>query len=167
MIIVFFRAWIGAESGSQKVLDLMDRGVKSEIVRDMIGKTKTAGIEAGTFLMLGYPGETEKDILETVKHLKAVNPDHFTTTLSYPIPGTNFYDDVKKSGLQIPGEWGTYSDREVDFERTYRRSYYRYAISYINHSVKHHQYRNNQTITKSTKHGIIAILLRVLMQLNK
>ena len=90
-----FRLWIGAESGSQKVLDHMDRGVKAQVVRDMIKLTKKAGIEAGTFLMLGYPGEDEKDIIETVNHLKDAAPDHFTVTLSYPIPGTEFYNEVK------------------------------------------------------------------------
>lgn len=162
-----FRLWIGAESGSQKVLDLMDRGVKAEIVREMIKKTKKAGIEAGTFLMLGYPGETEADIMETITHLKDAMPDQFTITLSYPIPGTEFYNMVKDKGLKTPGEWGTYSDRELDFDRTYKLNYYPYAIRYITHAVKAHQSKLEKSWLRSIKHNIIASLSRGLMILNK
>src|ERR1700712_3479794 len=57
-----FRVWIGAESGSQQVIDLMDRRVQVEQVREMIKLTRKYHIQAGTFIMLGYPGETEADI---------------------------------------------------------------------------------------------------------
>ena len=69
-----FRVWIGSESGSQKVIDLMDRRVDVQQVREMIRLSKKEGIEAGTFIMLGYPGETEADIEETIHHLKEANP---------------------------------------------------------------------------------------------
>ena len=75
-----FRVWIGAESGSQKILDAMDRRVTVEQVRDMIQLAKKHGIETGTFIMLGYPGETEADIEATIEHLKAADPDQFTIT---------------------------------------------------------------------------------------
>ena len=162
-----YRLWIGAESGSQKVLDLMDRGVQAKLVQEMIKKTKQAGIESGTFLMLGYPGETEKDILKTVKHLKAAKPDLFTLTLSYPIPGTDFYTEVKNKGLKIPGEWGTYSDRELDFDRTYKSSYYRYAIPFVNHSIKSHQNFVKQNFIKGIGHKMISMALRTMMFINK
>ena len=90
-----FRVWIGAESGSQKVIDLMDRRVDVNQVRDMIKLTKKHGIEAGTFIMLGYPGETEEDIEETIHHLKESNPDHFTITVAYPIKGTELYQEIE------------------------------------------------------------------------
>src|SRR5574340_314772 len=75
-----FRVWIGAESGSQKIIDAMDRRVEVKQVREMIRLAKKTGIEAGTFIMLGYPGETESDILETIEHLSESDPDHFTLT---------------------------------------------------------------------------------------
>ncbi len=162
-----YRLWIGAESGSQKVLDLMDRGVKAEVVQEMIKMTKQAGIESGTFLMLGYPGETEKDILKTVEHLKTANPDLFTLTLSYPIPGTGFYTEVKNKGLIVPGEWGTYSDRELDFKRTYKSSYYRYAIPFVNHALKSHRYFIKGNRFKSWRHKLISLALRTMMFINK
>ena len=67
-----FRVWIGAESGSQKVIDLMDRRVDVNQVRKMIQLSKKCGIKAGTFIMLGYPGETEEDIFETLKPFKGM-----------------------------------------------------------------------------------------------
>ena len=65
-----FRIWIGAESGSQKIIDLMDRRVDVDFVKEMIQKTNALGIETGTFIMLGYPGETKKEIYETIQYLK-------------------------------------------------------------------------------------------------
>ncbi len=113
-----FRVWIGAESGSQKVIDLMDRRVDVNQVRDMIKLTKKHGIEAGTFIMLGYPGETEEDIEETIHHLKESNPDHFTITVAYPIKGTELYQEIE--ALQTAElDWSTSTDRQVDFKRTY------------------------------------------------
>lgn len=162
-----FRLWIGAESGSQKVLDLMDRGVKAAVVREMIKETKKTGIEAGTFLMLGYPGETEVDIIETVNHLKDAKPDHFTTTLSYPIPGTEFYNDIKNKELTIPGAWGTYSDRDLNFKRTYNSKYYPHAIRYINHAVKAHYLKPEKQGIQYVKHHLIALVSRGLMILNR
>lgn len=125
-----FRVWIGAESGSQKVIDLMDRRVDVNQVRDMIKLTRKHGIEAGTFIMLGYPGETEKDIEETIHHLKESNPDHFTITVAYPIKGTELYEEVE--AIQTTKlDWSTSTDRQVDFKRTYSRKYYDYAVKHV------------------------------------
>ena len=94
-----FPAWIGAESGSQKVIDLMDRRVEVEQVRNMIQLARQHGLEAGTFIMLGYPGETEADIEETIRHLQLSHPDHYTITVAYPIKG---YRTVCRSGAAFP-----------------------------------------------------------------
>lgn len=132
-----YKVWIGGESGSQKVLDRMDRRVTTEQVRDMINCSKKAGIETGTFLMLGYPGETRKDIDQTVKHLKLANPAHYTLTLAYPIKGTAFYEEVvTKLKMPFSTNFGEYSDRDLDFKRTYRRGFYTHAIRYIYHEMK-------------------------------
>ena len=122
-----FRVWIGAESGSQKIIDAMDRRVDVEQVREMIQLTKRYGIETGTFIMLGYPGETEADIEETIYHLKASNPDHFTITIAYPIKGTELYTEVE-SDFTEPLPWDHSTDRDIDFKRTYSRKYYDFAV---------------------------------------
>jgi anaerobic magnesium-protoporphyrin IX monomethyl ester cyclase len=129
-----FRVWIGAESGSQKVIDLMDRRVEVEQVRDMIQMAKRYGIQAGTFIMVGYPGETKEDIFETARHLKSADPDHFTITVAYPIKGTPLYEEVESRFIKKL-EWDAGTDRDIDFKRTYTRRYYDYAVKMISNEV--------------------------------
>src|SRR5688572_20093826 len=137
-----FRIWIGAESGSQKVIDLMDRRVDVNQVRDMIKLTRKHGIEAGTFIMLGYPGETEEDIEETIHHLKESNPDHFTITVAYPIKGTELYQEIE--AVQTTKlDWATSTDRQVDFKRTYSRKYYDYAVKRVISEVNYFKARES------------------------
>lgn len=136
-----FRIWIGAESGSQKVIDLMDRRVDVNHVRDMIKLTRKHGIEAGTFIMLGYPGETEEDIEETIRHLKDSNPDHFTITVAYPIKGTELYQEIE--AIQTTNlDWSTSTDRQVDFKRTHSRKYYDYAVKRVINEVNYFKASN-------------------------
>lgn len=133
-----FRIWIGAESGSQKIIDAMDRRVDVNQVRSMIQLTRQKGLEAGTFIMLGYPGETEEDIEETIHHLKTSNPDHFTITIAYPIKGTGLYEQVE-AVQTVENDWNTSTDRDRDFERTYPRSYYDYAVRWVVNEVNYHK----------------------------
>lgn len=138
-----FRVWIGAESGSQKVIDLMDRRVDVNQVRDMIIETRAAGIEAGTFIMLGYPGETEEDILETIHHLKTSNPNHFTITVAYPIKGTELFTEIEHKQTKN-FNWTENTDRDRDFERAYNRKYYDYAVRRVVNEVKYYQKKLNK-----------------------
>jgi anaerobic magnesium-protoporphyrin IX monomethyl ester cyclase len=137
-----FRVWIGAESGSQKVLDLMDRRVEAGQVRDMIKLAKKYGIETGTFIMLGYPGETNEDIKETVAHLKQANPDLFLTTVAYPIKGTPFYNEVE-SNLVTDLPWEKRTDRDLDFKGRYSKRFYRFANRYLVNEVNLHKMKLN------------------------
>lgn len=133
-----FRVWIGAESGSQRIIDAMDRRVSVEQVRDMIRASRKAGIQTGTFIMLGYPGETEADIVATVEHLQASNPDLFTITVAYPIKGTGLYADVEETiHTELP--WDERTDRDLDFPRTYPRRYYDYAVRWTVNAVHWHK----------------------------
>jgi radical SAM superfamily enzyme YgiQ (UPF0313 family) len=133
-----FRVWIGAESGSQKVLDAMDRRVTVEQVQSMIQLSKRHGIETGTFIMLGYPGETEEDIEATIDHLKRSDPDHYTVTVAYPITGTPFFEDVE-SEIIDPLPWESSTDRDTEIRRPYSKRYYRYAMSRIFNEVQSHK----------------------------
>jgi anaerobic magnesium-protoporphyrin IX monomethyl ester cyclase len=133
-----FRVWIGAESGSQKVIDLMDRRVEVEQVQQMIQLARKHGMQAGTFIMVGYPGETKEDIYATVQHLKNADPDLFTITVAYPIKGTPLYAEVEDRFVtSLP--WESSTDRDIDFTRTYNRKYYDYAIQMINYEVNYHK----------------------------
>lgn len=133
-----YRVWIGAESGSQNIIDKMDRRVDVKIVQEMLVKAKNAGIETGTFIMLGYPGETLEDIMKTVDHLVASNPTYFTITIAYPIKGTGLYDEVKDK-FTNPPDWATSTDREIDFKRTYPREFYTHAVQFVTNEVKFKQ----------------------------
>ncbi|MCB9194742.1 MAG: radical SAM protein, partial [Flavobacteriales bacterium] len=132
------KIWIGAESGSQKIIDEMDRRVDIKKVSDTIIQTKQLGISTGTFIMLGYPTETIEDIEATVKYLKACQPDDFTITLAYPIKGTGLYDQME-SQITTPNNWFESTDRDIDFKRTYHKNFYGHAIRYVVNSVLYHQ----------------------------
>lgn len=136
-----YRIWIGAESGSQKIVDAMDRRVKVETVREAIQKTNKLGMETGTFIMVGYPGEDEKDIAETIHHLKVANPTHFTITVAYPIKGTSLYNEIEND-ITIQPDWNTSTDRDIDFKRTYHRKFYDYAVRRIVNEVNYFKKRN-------------------------
>jgi radical SAM superfamily enzyme YgiQ (UPF0313 family) len=129
-----FRVWIGAESGSQDVIDAMDRRVDVKQVREMIKLAKRKGLEAGTFIMLGYPGETQRDIKETIRHLNESAPDHFTITLAYPIKGTPLYAETENKFID-PQRWEISTDRDIDFKRTYSRRYYDFALRWVHNEV--------------------------------
>jgi len=162
-----FRVWIGAESGSQKVIDLMDRRVDVNQVRKMIQLTKQHGIQAGTFIMLGYPGETEEDIEETIHHLKESDPDLFTITVAYPIKGTELYEEVEATQLTTL-DWAVSNDRQIDFKRTYSRRYYDFAVRRVTSEVKYHMGRRNSTLNLSLlRLKIISILSHMGMQWHK
>lgn len=135
-----FRVWIGAESGSQRIIDAMDRRVDVQQVQKMIQAARRTGIEAGTFIMLGYPGETEDDIRATLEHLKACNPHLFTITVAYPIKGTGLYEEVEASA-HTTLDWGERTDRDVDFKRTYARRYYDFAVRWTVNAVHLYQAR--------------------------
>jgi radical SAM superfamily enzyme YgiQ (UPF0313 family) len=138
-----YRVWIGAESGSQKIIDLMDRRVDVNQVRDMIIETRKNGIEAGTFIMLGYPQEKEEDIIETLNHLKISNPDYFTITTAYPIKGTELYLENENKFMNSP-DWASTSDRDIKLKTEYSKKYYQYAISWINTEMQLLKLKNKQ-----------------------
>jgi len=131
-----YRIWIGAESGSQKIIDAMDRRVDVDVVKEAIQKTNALNIETGTFIMVGYPGETLADIKATTTYLKEANPTHFTITKAYPIKGTSLYNEIEDK-ITIKPDWETSTDRDIDFKRTYKSKFYDYAIKYIVNEVNY------------------------------
>jgi radical SAM superfamily enzyme YgiQ (UPF0313 family) len=164
-----YRVWIGAESGSQQVIEFMDRRVNVDQVREMIHLSEKYGLETGTFIMLGYPGETEKDIEETINHLKRSNPDYFTITLAYPIKGTEFYQEVE-ADLNNSFNWNLNTDRERVFKRTYSQKYYRHALRRLVNEVNFHKELlkgQNKSIIKALKLKGKSILANGLMMVRK
>lgn len=129
-----FRVWIGSESGSQRVLDAMQRGVKVEQVREAVVLCRAHGIQVGMFLMWGYEGEQPADIEATVEHVKACLPDVFLTTVSYPIKGTPYYDEVASRLVGI-GDWARSTDRDFKIAGRHSRRYYSFADQLLKSEV--------------------------------
>ena len=125
-----YRLWIGAESGSQRILDAMDRRTDAARMRDMIALVRKHGIRAGTFIMVGYDGESWDDITLTADHLRNAAPDDVLTTLSYPIKGTPYYDRVADR-IVAPRPWEESSDRELRIAGRKSRRFYRHAQRWL------------------------------------
>ncbi|MCT4580630.1 MAG: B12-binding domain-containing radical SAM protein [Flavobacteriales bacterium] len=158
------KIWIGAESGSQRIIDQMDRRVDINLVREMMLKTKAYGIQSGTFIMVGYPTETLEDIYTTTRYLKAAQPDNFTITVAYPIVGTDLYNEIEQAIIHEL-DWETTTDRDIEFKRTYSRKFYDYAVRYIVNEVNAEL--KTKSPTEKLKHKAKAQLAHVGMLLNK
>jgi radical SAM superfamily enzyme YgiQ (UPF0313 family) len=130
-----YRIWIGSESGSQKILDGMERGVTVEQVRRSTKLAQAHGIQVGLFLMWGYEGEELEDIAATVEHVKQSNPDVFLTTVSYPIKGTGYFAKVRDK-IALPVAWADGSDRDYVVEGRRGRDYYRLADRWLRSEVE-------------------------------
>jgi anaerobic magnesium-protoporphyrin IX monomethyl ester cyclase len=130
-----FRIWIGSESGSQRILDAMDRGVKVEQVQDAVRMTRERGMQSGMFLMWGYEGEELEDIEATVDHVSKSRPDVFLTTISYPIKGTPYYKRVADRLVQLE-PWGRTSDRELQVKGRHSRQFYAQADKLLRGEVE-------------------------------
>ena len=121
-----YRIWIGAESGSQRVLDAMQRGVTVEQVEWATRAAQRHGIAVGMFLMWGYEGEELEDIEATIDQLKKWNPDVFLTTVAYPIKNTPYYGNVADRAV-LTKEWSTATDRDFVIKGRHSRAYYKHA----------------------------------------
>jgi anaerobic magnesium-protoporphyrin IX monomethyl ester cyclase len=161
-----FRVWIGAESGSQKILDAMDRRVTVDRVREMIQLSKKHGMETGTFIMIGYPGETEADIDATIEHLKRSDPDQFTITVAYPIKGTPYYEEVQDD-IVDPRPWEVSTDRDLQLRRPRSPLYYQLAVARVINEVRSYQLSRRAGGAPSlaaAKHRVKALMARAGMR---
>ncbi len=116
--------WIGAESGSQKILDAMNKGTRVAQIREARRLLGAAGIRVGFFLQLGYLGEELDDILATRRLVEEARPDDVGVSVSYPLPGTKFYEAVKRQ-MGRKTHWLESNDLEMMFCGTYRSEFYR------------------------------------------
>jgi anaerobic magnesium-protoporphyrin IX monomethyl ester cyclase len=130
-----YRIWIGSESGSQRILDGMERGVKVDQVLWAVKAAKRYGIQVGMFLMWGYPGEELDDIAATVDLVSKCQPDIHLTTVAYPIKNTGFF---RKAGdaVVVDKEWAHATDRDFRIKGRHSRAYYKQADSWLNNEVQ-------------------------------
>lgn len=129
------RIWIGSESGSQRVLDAMERGVTVEQVQWATRAAHRHGIQVGMFLMWGYEGETCDDIEATVDHVKKANPDVFLTTVAYPIKNTTYFHEVADR-VVLNKVWDAATDRDYDILGRPSGDYYKQADRLLRSEVE-------------------------------
>jgi len=127
--------WVGAESGSQKILDAMDKGTTVEQIYSAAARLRRHGIEVCFFLQFGYPGETDDDIEKTIQMVRRCQPDDIGISVSYPLPGTRFYERVK-SELGEKQNWEHSDDLDLMFRGYYQPAFYRQL-----HHVLHQEFR--------------------------
>lgn len=159
------KLWIGAESGSQKVLDLMNRKTDIKKTIDVFQKLHENSISSGIFLMLGYPGETKNDILQTATFLKLARPDEMTLTMAYPIKGTRFYEEAESSFLP-PYQWESMTDRDIQFKKTYNPRFYRFAISFLfNYFISEQTQKGYRRAIYIFKYRMSRLLIEILQSI--
>jgi len=116
--------WMGVESGSQSVLNAMEKGLRVDDVYDARENLRGVGIRACFFLQFGYPGETWSDIRKTVDLVRRTRPDDIGVSLSYPLPNTRFYQRVHDQ-LGAKRNWNDSDDLCVMFKGAYTDDFYR------------------------------------------
>ena len=154
-----FRVWIGSESGSQRVLDAMKRKVSVDQVRDACVRLRRRGIEVGMFIMLGYDGERIEDLQQTVDHLKRTEPDVFLTTVSYPIKGTPYYDQV--ADRLAPADWADSTDRDLVVRGRPTRTYYDFARRWMTAEVAKDQHWKSGRYASAARSASSALVGRL------
>jgi anaerobic magnesium-protoporphyrin IX monomethyl ester cyclase len=125
--------WIGAESGSQKILDAMEKGITIQQIRAATGLLREKGLRTGFFLQFGYLGENLQDIRATIQMVLELMPDELGISVSYPLPGTKFYEEVKGQ-LSEKTNWRDSDDLAMMFQGTFGKEYYRQLHRYV-HSI--------------------------------
>ncbi len=131
--------WVGAESGSQKILDAMDKGTTVEQIYTAAQSLHEAGVNIAFFLQFGYPGEEWEDIERTLKMVRECEPDDIGMSVSYPLPGTKFYNNVQ-SQLGDKQNWSDSADLAMMYRGTFSTQFYRHL-----HIVLHKEFRARKT----------------------
>lgn len=116
--------WMGVESGSQPVLNAMDKGLSLSAVVSARRWLKDAGIRACYFLQFGYPGETWVELQKTIAFVRETRPDDIGISFSYPLPGTAFYERVRLQ-LGKKRNWTDSDDLCIMFNAAYKTDFYR------------------------------------------
>ena len=141
--------WMGAESGSQKILDAMDKGTTVEQIEESTKLIRKYGMKPSFFIQFGYLGETREDIRKTVKMINRLLPYEIGISVSYPLPGTVFYEKVK-TDLKVKTNWTDSDELALMFRNTYRPAFYKQLYRYVHRSYRMHLALDNikQLITQ-------------------
>ncbi|HJR79437.1 MAG TPA: radical SAM protein [Anaerolineales bacterium] len=159
--------WIGAESGSQKILDAMEKGDTVEDIYTAARLLHQNGIEVGFFLQFGYPGETWEDVQKTLKMVRECMPDDIGISVSYPLPGTKFFERVKME-LGEKQNWIDSEDLAMLYRGPFPTEFYRFL-----HGRVHYEFRTRKALRQPSMRGLVSIprnlagLLRSELQLRR
>src|SRR5438105_10551385 len=129
------RIWVGAESGSQKILDAMEKGTHVPDIYETARRLHAAGIQVGFFLQFGYPGETREDVERTLQMVRDCKPDDIGMSVSYPLPGTRFFAAVQHE-LGTKQNWQDSEDLAMLYRGPFSTTFYR-----VLHRRLHREFR--------------------------
>lgn len=129
--------WIGAESGSQRILDAMDKGTTIEQIENSSKLIRKYGMKPSFFIQFGYLGETKEDIRKTVRMINKLLPHEIGISVSYPLPGTGFYEKVK-TDLKEKTNWTDSDELALMFRNTYQPAFYKQLYRYVHRSYRMH-----------------------------
>jgi len=133
--------WIGAESGSQKILDAMDKGTTIEQIHQATQLMKAEGIKPSFFIQFGYPGEDKTDIALTIDMINELLPFEIGISVSYPLPGTLFYESVR-ADLKKKTNWTDSDEMALMFTNIFPASYYKQLHKYVHKNYRRHLAKN-------------------------
>jgi anaerobic magnesium-protoporphyrin IX monomethyl ester cyclase len=141
--------WVGAESGSQRILDAMDKGITVEQIARATELLRSKGVRVCFFLQFGYLGETGEDVAATIRMVEDLMPDDIGVSVSYPLPGTRFHEKVKED-LKGKANWTDSDDLAMMFKSRQHPSYYKKLHRYV-----HRRYRRRQALRgEGRMHGL-------------
>jgi anaerobic magnesium-protoporphyrin IX monomethyl ester cyclase len=141
-------AWIGAESGSQRILDAMNKGTTVAQILVARARLRAHGIRVGFFIQLGYLGEELEDILATRELLEVACPDDVGVSVAYPLPGTKFFEQVKGQFQDGKTHWHDSGDLAMMFRGTYSSDFYRAIRNLLHEQVSVGQLDHTQQRTR-------------------
>ena len=131
-------SWMGAESGSQKILDAMDKGTTVGQIAEATRLLRQHGIRPSFFIQFGYPGETKEDIGMTIRMINKLLPDSLGISVSYPLPGTVFYEKVKADMAGGKTNWTDSDELQIMFRNTYPPAFYKQLHRYVHKTYRWH-----------------------------
>jgi anaerobic magnesium-protoporphyrin IX monomethyl ester cyclase len=144
--------WIGAESGSQRILDAMDKGIKVEEIENSTQLLKQKGVKVAFFLQYGYLSEEWEDIQKTLLMVKKLMPDDLGISVSYPLPGTIFHEKVK-AHLDVKQNWQDSNDLAMMYKATFSPDFYRLLCKHT-----HWSYRKERVLKNWKVESISSII---------
>lgn len=151
--------WMGAESGSQRILDAMDKGTTVEQISSATLMLRQHQVHPSFFIQFGYPGETLQDIRKTIQLINTLLPHEIGISVSYPLPGTRFFEKVKDD-MQLKANWTDSDELALLFRNTYSPAFYRQLHRYV-----HQTYRKHLAMDRIRKRDKQTSLFRKLISL--